>query len=218
MTNDTKQPIVFWDIDRLIPYERNAKKHSDEHIDRLMRSIVKLGVTPLQIEPDGTIIAGHGRYLALKKIGRTKVPVIVRDDLGKTDCDALRIADNAAVSVEMDYDLLTKETIRLSEEGFELTDMGLTAAEIKALTTDIGEIDSAAFTDDISAAVEIQKAENGKKENEIDGQQGPVAEALGFKKVTTDQSRVIRGFMAKVEADTKLKGAEAFVAYINGQK
>ena len=212
-----KQTVEFWDIGDIKPYPRNAKKHTDEHIDRLARSIVRLGVTPLQLEPDGTIIAGHGRRLALIKIGREKAPVIVRRDLSKVECDALRIADNAAVSTEMDYDLLGAETVRLSDEGFDLQDIGMTDAEIKALSTDIGEIDDTAFTDDITSAVEEQKTQNAEKELEIDGKEAPVAEALGFKKVTTAQSRVIRGFIARIEAETSLKGAAALVSYINSQ-
>jgi ParB-like chromosome segregation protein Spo0J len=213
-TDVSKQAIELWDIADLKPHPRNAKKHSQEQIERLARSILRLGVNPPMIEPDGTIIAGHGRRLAVMHLGRTKIPVIVRRDLTKIECDALRIADNAAVSTEMDYDILTEETVRLSEEGFDLADLGMNDAEIKALTTDIGEIDDTAFTDDISAAVEDQKAENAKRESEIDEKQGPVAAAFGFKKVTTEQSRVIRGFMSKIEAETNLTGAEALVAHI----
>lgn len=215
MTSEpNKQSIVMWDIEKLIPYAKNTKKHPPEQIDRLARSILRLGITPLQIEPDGTIIAGHGRRLALIQLGRTKVPVIVRKDLTKIEADALRIADNAAVSNEVDYDLLGEETVRLEEAGFDLGDLGLTETEIKALTVDIGEIDDTAFTVDISAAVEDQKAANAKAEAEVDGKEGPIGDALGFKKVTTGQSRVIRGWIAKLEAETSLKGAEALIKHI----
>ena len=223
ISSPPKQTVEFWDIGDITPYPRNAKKHTDEHLARLARSIVRLGVTPLQVEgnqPDctpGMIIAGHGRRLALMKLDRVKVPVIVRNDLSKLECDALRIADNAAVSTDMDYELLGEETVRLSDEGFDLQDIGMTDAEIKALSTDIGEIDDAAFTDDITTAVEKQKVSNAEKELEIDGKAAPVAEALGFKKVTTAQSRVIRGFITRIEAETSLKGAAALVSYITSQ-
>jgi hypothetical protein len=212
---DTKQPVAFWDIDKLKPYAKNAKKHSDEQIARLSRSIAKLGVTPLQVEPDGTIIAGHGRRLALLQLGRAKVPVIVRDDLTKDQCDALRIADNAAVSNDTDIGLLQEETIRLSDAGFELDAIGLTEAELTTLLQSEIAIDDSAFTDDISLAVEMQKAENLKSEAAVDAKESPIGAALGFKKVTTEQSRLIRGFMAKIEAKSGLKGADAFVAHIN---
>jgi ParB-like chromosome segregation protein Spo0J len=216
MTSEiTKRPIVFSNIEDLKPYPKNAKKHSAEQIDRLARSIARLGVTPLMIEPDGTIIAGHGRRLALLQLGRTKVPVDVRNDLTKTECDALRIADNAVVSTEMDYELMSAETIRLGEEGFALEDLGLTEAEIKALSTDIGLLDETAFVSDISGAVESQKVVNSAAEAEIDTKEGPVGEALGFKKVTTEQGRVIRGFIAKIEGETGLKGAAALIAHIS---
>jgi hypothetical protein len=214
-TEANKMPIEFWELDKLIDYPKNAKKHSDEHVNRLARSIARLGVAPLMIEPDGTIIAGHGRKKALIKLGRGKAPVIVRHDLTKQECDALRIADNAAVSAEMDYDMLNEESIRLSDEGFELADLGFTEAEIRAMTVDLGGIDDSAFATDIPTAVEEQKTANATKEAEIDQQEGPIGEAFGFKKVTTEQSRVIRGFMAKIEADTGLAGAAALVAHIS---
>jgi hypothetical protein len=220
MTEKSKQPIELWDIDKIIPYPKNPKKHSQEQVERLARSIERFGITPLQVEGNqegctpGLIIAGHGRRLSIIHLGRKKAPVIVRNDLSKMECDALRISDNAAVSNDIDYDLLGEETIRLGEEGFELSDLGMTDAELKALTTDIGEIDETAFTTDITAAVEEQKKDNAKKEAEIDDKEGPVGEALGFKKVTTEQSRIIRGFMARVEAETGLKGAAALVAHI----
>jgi ParB-like chromosome segregation protein Spo0J len=213
--SDGKREIQIWDIDRLIPHPKNPKKHSQEQVERLARSIEKLGITPIMVEPDGTIIAGHGRRLSLMFLGRKRVPVDVRDDLTKAQCDALRIADNAASSNEIDYDLLTEEAIRLSDDGFDLKDMGLTDKEIESMTVDIGEIDESAFTSDIVAAVEEQKIENKKAEAAADAKESPVGEVLGFKKVTAEQARHIRGFMARVEAETKLTGAAALVAFIN---
>jgi ParB-like chromosome segregation protein Spo0J len=221
MTSETgKRAIVLWPVADLIPYPKNAKKHSPEQISRLARSIARLGVSPVQVEPGkegcvrGQIIAGHGRRLAVLELGRALIPVDVRDDLTKIECDALRIADNAAVSNDVDYELMSAETVRLSEEGFELQDLGLTDAEIRALNTDIGVLDDSAFVSDIGGAVEIQKEINVAAETAIDTREGPVGEALGFKRVTTEQGRIIRGFIARIEVETGLKGAAALVKHI----
>jgi hypothetical protein len=214
MSDVSKLAIEFWDIADIKPYPKNPTKHAPEQVTRLARSIKRLGVQPLQLEPDGTIIAGHGRRLSLLELGRTKVPVIVRRDLSKAECDALRIADNAAVSNEIDYDLVSEEALRLSEDGFDLGDLGMTEEELRAMTTDIGEIDESAFSTDITAAVDTQKAENAAKEAAIDEKEGPVSEAMGFKKVTTTQSRLIRSWMAGVEASTGLTGAAALIEHI----
>ena len=59
-----------WSVERLKHYEKNAKVHTDEQVEKIARSILKHGlVNPPHVEPDGSIITGHGRHLALKKLG-----------------------------------------------------------------------------------------------------------------------------------------------------
>src|SRR5262249_44786196 len=114
----SKQPIEIWDVARLIPYEKNAKRHSPEQIAKLAGLIAKFGrITPLLVEEDGTIIAGHGRRLAVLKLGLAKVPVIVAYGMSKLQAAALRLADNQIVSTDYDMDMLRVEMADLGDQG-----------------------------------------------------------------------------------------------------
>ena len=69
--------LEHYNIDSLIPYERNSRIHSDEQIARIAASIEEFGFTnPILIDGEHGIIAGHGRLAAAKKIGMQTVPVI----------------------------------------------------------------------------------------------------------------------------------------------
>jgi ParB-like chromosome segregation protein Spo0J len=214
-TSDPKRPVVLWDIGNLIPFEKNAKKHPDQQVEKLAKSIAKFGIAnPINIKPTGEIITGHGRRLAAIKLGLKRVPVIVRDDLTDEEADALRISDNQVTSTDYDTELLKDAMMDLSAAGFEDMDtLGFDDAEITRLTADFGDIsmDEGVFAEDITTAVEEQKEQNAAKEAAVDKSAAPVADALGFKRVTVEQSRKIREFMAAIEAKSGRQGADALL-------
>src|SRR5579875_4227515 len=87
--------IEYRPVERLIPYVRNARTHSEDQIAQIAASIAEFGFTnPILIDADGVIIAGHGRLLAAKLLGLAEVPVIVLDHLSDAQRRALVIADN----------------------------------------------------------------------------------------------------------------------------
>src|SRR5580704_1424370 len=87
--------IEMWPIDRLIPYARNARQHSEKQIAQLAQSIRDNGfVCPVLVDKHGSVIGGHGRILAAQQVGLTELPVIVLDHLTETQAQALRLADN----------------------------------------------------------------------------------------------------------------------------
>lgn len=208
--------IELWDIEKIIPYAANAKKHPEAQVQKLATAITKFGWTqPIVIAGNGEIIAGHGRRLAAIKLGLKKVPVICRRDLTKAEADALRLADNRVASNDYDQELIQNELQRLSEEllGSELSllDIGFDQKEIDFVMSDLGEIDDSLFVDDISQAVETQKAETERRVEETDDVAAPVVDALGFKRVTIAQSRIIRDAMSRVEAKTGKRGVDALI-------
>jgi hypothetical protein len=212
----SKLPTELWEIGRLKPSPTNSKKHPPAQIEKLKRSIAKHGiVNTIQVERDGTIIAGHGRWMGATALEWTHVNVIVRTDLTPEQAMAIRIADNQTVSNDYDTELLKSELLLLKDAGDDLEGLGFDDAELAKLTADFGAVDDSMFVEDINGAVETQKAENIEKAKEIDQTAAPVGDALGFKRVTIEQSRTVRTFMSRVEAETGLKGAEALVAYIN---
>ena len=64
----------------LIPYARNSRTHSDEQVNQIAASIKEWGWTvPVLIDPDGGLIAGHGRILAAQRLGIAEVPCMVAE-------------------------------------------------------------------------------------------------------------------------------------------
>jgi DNA modification methylase len=113
-------------IDKLIPYAANSRTHSDAQVAQIAASIKEFGWTnPILVSGDNSIIAGHGRLLAARKLGMEEVPVIVLDHLSKSQQRALVIADNQlALNAGWDMDMLKAEIEDLSLEDFNLDLLG----------------------------------------------------------------------------------------------
>ncbi len=87
--------IELWLIDKLIPWARNPRTHSDAQIAQIAASIAEFGFNnPILVDTKAGIIAGHGRLLAARKLGLKEVPVIVLDHLTEAQKRAYIIADN----------------------------------------------------------------------------------------------------------------------------
>src|ERR1035441_9204963 len=81
--------------DEVIQYDRNPGTHTDQQVGQIAESIARFGWTnPILIGPDNLIIAGHARWLAARRLGMSKVPVIVLKGLSPAERKALVIADN----------------------------------------------------------------------------------------------------------------------------
>jgi ParB-like nuclease domain len=122
-------------LDRLVPYDRNARTHSDEQVAQIGASIAEFGfVNPVLIGGDGVVIAGHGRLSAAQRLGMTEVPVIVLDHLTEAQRRALVIADNRiAENAGWDENLLRAELAALRETDFDLDLLGFAEAELANL-------------------------------------------------------------------------------------
>jgi DNA modification methylase len=110
----------------LIPYIANSRTHSDAQVAQIAASIKEFGWTnPILIDGDNTIIAGHGRLLAARKLGMESVPAIVLDHLSKAQQRALVIADNQlALNAGWDMDMLKAEVEDLKLDDFDLGLLG----------------------------------------------------------------------------------------------
>src|SRR5690606_27688612 len=117
--------VEYRRLDDLVPYARNARTHSEAQVAEIAGSIREFGFTnPVLIAEDGSLIAGHGRVLAARKLGMDTVPAIVLSGLSETQRRALVLADNRiALNAGWDEDLLALELSDLQEAGF---DLGLT--------------------------------------------------------------------------------------------
>jgi DNA modification methylase len=109
-------------IAELKPYERNAKKHDKKQIALIANSIKEFGFdSPIIVDKDNVIIAGHGRLEGAKLLGIKEVPVIRKENLTEEQVKAYRLADNKIAESEWDMGLDIEELKGLSDEMFDLT-------------------------------------------------------------------------------------------------
>ena len=120
-------------LNLLKPYERNAKKHGKEQVEKLKASIEEFGfLTPCLIDKDYNLIAGHGRVEAAKSLGLRNVPCVFIEGLTETQRRAYILADNRLGELgEWDFDLVNEELISLDELDFDITLTGFELPEIE---------------------------------------------------------------------------------------
>lgn len=126
------------DVKSLIPYARNARTHSDEQVDQIAASINEWGwTTPVLIDPDNVIIAGHGRIMAAQKLGLETVPCMIADGWTEAQKKAYIIADNKlALNAGWDNELLAVEFGELKQLDYDLELTGFGLDEIGELMPD----------------------------------------------------------------------------------
>lgn len=151
--------VQIWTIDRLLPYIRNARTHSDEQVAQVAASIREFGWTnPILVAADGTIIAGHARVAAARKLKMTEVPVIALDHLTEAQRRALVLADNKlALNAGWDEDMLRVELQSLQEDGFDLDVVGFSDEELEGLLRDPEEA-NVGLTDEDAVPDELERA------------------------------------------------------------
>ena len=135
MKTNPADKVEQWAIERLTPYARNSRTHSDAQVAQLAASIREWGwTTPVLVSPDGGVIAGHGRLLAARQLGMVNVPVIVAEGWSAAKTRAYVLADNQlALQAGWDNELLALELGELGELGFDLELTGFGENELKAL-------------------------------------------------------------------------------------
>ena len=137
------QRIELWPIDKLIPFARNPRTHSEAQVTQIASSIAEFGFNnPILVDTKAGIIAGHGRLLAARKLQLTEVPVIVLDHLTDAQKRAYVIADNQlALNAGWDEALLAAELAALQQEDFNLGLIGFEDEELARLLAgqDAGE-------------------------------------------------------------------------------
>lgn len=121
----------------LKPYQRNARTHSAKQITQIANSIQKFGFNnPILIDRSNTIIAGHGRWEAAKKLKMAEVPTILLDHLSEAEIRAYMLADNKLAELAgWDQEILAIEFQHLSslELDFSLEITGFETGEIDFL-------------------------------------------------------------------------------------
>ena len=134
--------ITYRRVEDLQPYAGNARTHSDKQINQIAASMRTFGFTnPVLIDGTGSIVAGHGRVAAARRLGIDEVPVIELGHLSEAERRAYVIADNRLAELAgWDRDILAIELQALSdmELDFDLEITGFETAEIDLLLDEDG--------------------------------------------------------------------------------
>ena len=111
------------EIAALRPYERNAKQHSKEQVERIARSIREMGfISPCLIDREMNVIAGHGRIMAAREAGLETVPCVFVEGLTEKQRRAYILADNRLTELgEWDMALVQQELAALADADFDIS-------------------------------------------------------------------------------------------------
>ncbi|MGN0671242.1 MAG: ParB N-terminal domain-containing protein [Anaerovoracaceae bacterium] len=122
-------------IDKLTPYEKNARTHSKAQVKKIAESIKEFGfINPVLVDADLGIIAGHGRVEGAKLLGMEEVPCLFVEDLTEAQKRAYIIADNKlALDAGWDFEILSQELLDLDGMDFNLELTGFDLDEIDDL-------------------------------------------------------------------------------------
>ena len=126
--------IEMVSVDALIPYAKNARTHSDEQVAQIAGSIKEFGFNnPVLVDKDNSVIAGHGRLMAARKLGYKEVPVVKLEHLTESQRKAYILADNRiALNSGWDTSMLSLELQELKDD-IDLSLLGFDADEINNL-------------------------------------------------------------------------------------
>ncbi len=134
VTTDVRMPgrIEEWPIERVIPYERNPRLHSEEEAERLAAVILQFGFNkPIEVDEEGVILCGHRRRAAAALLDMKVVPVLQHKHLSDSEKRAYRIADNKlGLEGEWEMSLLAAEAEAVATAGLDLSLTGFGQEEL----------------------------------------------------------------------------------------
>jgi hypothetical protein len=132
--------IEWRSVETLIPYAKNARTHSDEQVAQIAGSIKEFGFNnPVLVDKENSVIAGHGRLMAARKLGMDKVPVVKLEHLTESQRKAYVLADNRiALNSGWDTSMLSLELQDLKDD-IDLSLLGFDPDELDALLNPVEE-------------------------------------------------------------------------------
>src|SRR5215469_16800131 len=123
--------VVWCPVSQLKEFPGNPRRHPERQIAALMKSIRRFWTNPILVDETGTILAGHGRCEAAKRLGMTKVPTVTVSGLSDSDKRAVVIADNRLPEQAVwDFDLLRSHFQDLIKLDFDVELTGFSTGEI----------------------------------------------------------------------------------------
>jgi len=185
----TKKPSPGYekrDIDSLMFYEKNAKKHPEKQVEQVAASIKEFGFNqPIVVDKKNVVIVGHGRLKAARLLGLKEVPVL---EVGLTEEQAMayRLADNKLNESEWDMDLVMEELKKMSVEMGELTGFELNLISEKDLA--VGE-----YSKKIKAPIYEPSEEKPSLEDVVDhGKVLKLIEGIEKSKISKEEKEFLK--------------------------
>lgn len=140
MAKEKAQPYRMTPITAIRPYDRNPRIIPQAAVDAVARSIQAFGFrSPIIVDRDGVILAGHTRYRAAQQLGLAEVPVVWQADITEIQARGYRIADNKVAEISAwDRDALDAEVRELAGLGddIDLSAIGLADRELERILAD----------------------------------------------------------------------------------
>jgi DNA modification methylase len=129
------QNIELWPLEKIVPYARNARTHTEAQVAQIAASIREWGWTnPVLLDEAGGLIAGHGRLEAARQLGLARIPVMVARGWSEAQKKAYVIADNRlALDAGWDLKSLALELADIGELGFDMGLIGFSDGELDKL-------------------------------------------------------------------------------------
>jgi DNA modification methylase len=129
------QNIELWPLEKIVPYARNARTHTEAQVAQIAASIREWGWTnPVLLDEAGELIAGHGRLEAARQLGLARIPVMVARGWSEAQKKAYVIADNRlALDAGWDLQSLALELADIGELGFDMGLIGFSDGELDKL-------------------------------------------------------------------------------------
>lgn len=212
--------VQLWPIEDLKPYHNNSKLHPKEQVEAIATSIKNFNWDqPIVVDRHGVIIKGHGRRLAAMHLGLKQVPVLIRDDLSEAQVMAARLADNHVAALgNIDTEAVRREmeTLLTTDDGMKYLEGIYSKKDADYALADLGQVNDAAFVDDIAAAVEKQGEETKDKVGALAEARVQLTKALGFKDISGADEIYYARLVTVAEAKTKQKGEAAVTEFIKG--
>ena len=120
--------IEYLPVEDLVPYQNNARKHTNTDVSAIAKSIEMFGFDdPIGIWKGNVIIEGHGRLMAAKQLGMETVPVIRLDHLTDEERRSYALVHNKSAELsEWDDDMLSlelKDIVDIDMSGFGFMDV-----------------------------------------------------------------------------------------------
>ena len=143
MDNWPSLNVTLMKVEEITPYDKNSRTHSAEQVDQIAQSIVEWGFTmPILIDEEKTIIAGHGRLMAAKKLGIKEAPVMTAKGWTEAQKKAYVIADNKlALNSEWNPAMLASEIEDIAKLDFNIDKIGFDSDEISKIFSEVDGIE-----------------------------------------------------------------------------